>query len=419
MNSLFSKFSELSTSFTSWLSKKYKIDIAYILRGGLWQSAGQIVGIVVGLTTSIAFANLLPKETFGIYSYILSIAGLLSIFTLTGMDAAITQSVARGYEGSVVAALVARMRWGFIGSLASSTIAIYYFSQNQPILGYAILLLAIFIPIMDPLAIFYDVLKGRKQFDIDARYSIIVQVTVAALIISTLFLTSNILIILSAYFLSYTLTHFIILRRMISKYPLNKQESPDMIPYGKSLTLVRAITSVAAYLDKILLFNYISPVEVAIYSLAIAPVRKIEGFLGTIPTLALPKFSAYSKEELKKLLLGKVLKFSIVILIIIAIYVLIAQYFYQILFPKYMESIFYSKLFSLTLIGFPLSLIYTYFQSQTLTKIIFPYKIIIHAIQIILLFIFIHFYGILGAILARIAGQIIGIPIILLFFKKS
>ena len=402
-----------------WIAETFKIDAEYFIRGSFWQSIAQIVGTLTSVATSVAFANILSKETYGTYSYVISVFGLLSIVGLSGMDAAITQSVARGLEGSVMQSLITRIRWGFLGALLGIFIGGYYWSEGNTQLAQTFFLASAFIPFLDSLTIFYDVLKGRKEFDSDAKFSIFVQIVNAAAIIATLFVTQNLFAILISYFISYTLCHAFLLWYMLKKYPLNAAKNPEMIPYGKFMTFIRGITSAAAYLDKIVLFNFVSAADVAIYSIAVAPVSKIMNFLGTIPTLALPRFAEYEKARIKKELMGKVFKFSLITIGVILLYILLIKYLFIILFPTYQESVFYSQLYALTLIGMPLSLVYTYFQAQMLTNIILPYKITIHILQIALLFICIYFWGLLGAIIARILGQLVGIPLILFFFKRS
>lgn len=406
-------------TFLKWAVNKININIEYWGKGSFWQSLVQVNATIFSLAVTIAFANLLPKQTLGIYNYILSIYSLLAIFTLSGMDTAIIQSIAKGKEGTVREALKSRIKWGVLGTLISFGMAIFYFYQGDTTFGYSFLIIAAFLPFFDSFAIFYDILIGKKRFDAHAKYAIGVQIITSLTIITALVLTKSLIVILLAYFASYTLSHLFFLRRTIINFPLNTEEDPTMVQYGKSMTIIKALTSTAAYLDKILLFYYLGPVQVAIYSLALAPISKINGFLATIPSLALPRFSSTDKSLIKKTMLGKVLKFSIVVIFIIAIYVLLTPLFFKLLFPQYIDSIFYSRLLALSLLGLPFTLFYTYFLSQKLTNILFPYKIIAHTIQIILLFVFIHFYGLLGAVLARIASQIILMPVIILFFKKS
>ena len=94
-------------------------DMVYIAKGGAWLTAARIVASISSFLMVIAFANLLTKEAYGLYQYVLSIVGILSISTLGGINTALTQAMARGYEGSIIPALKTRIHWGVIGGIGS------------------------------------------------------------------------------------------------------------------------------------------------------------------------------------------------------------------------------------------------------------------------------------------------------------
>src|SRR3990167_3737338 len=109
-------------------TQKYtKTDNVYIVKYGLWLTAGQLISTASSFLLVLAFANLLPKETYGIYQYALSITAILAIPTLSGIDTAVTRAVSLGYEGSLKKGLKTKIRWGIIGSMASLGLAGYYY----------------------------------------------------------------------------------------------------------------------------------------------------------------------------------------------------------------------------------------------------------------------------------------------------
>ena len=119
-------------------SEKYtKTDMVYLFKGGSWLTLGNIISSVSALLLTIAFANLITKETFGSYKYILSFVGILSIPTLFGMGTAVVRAVARGHEGSLISALKMKIRWGFWGSLIGILLSGYYYFQGNGILAIA------------------------------------------------------------------------------------------------------------------------------------------------------------------------------------------------------------------------------------------------------------------------------------------
>ena len=77
----------------------------------------------------------------------------------------------------------------------------------------------------------------------------------------------------------------------LNKFPPNQNHDPETISYGKHLSFTGIIGTVATYLDRLLIFHYLGAVEVAIYSIAIAPPEQIKNLFKNIPTLAMPKLA--------------------------------------------------------------------------------------------------------------------------------
>jgi len=110
-----------------WSQKYTKTDMVYLAKGGSWLTLGQIVSTIASFLSAIAFANLLPRETYGQYKYILSITSILAIPTLAGINTAVIRAIARGYEGSFIPALKTKIKWGLLGGITSIGLAGYYY----------------------------------------------------------------------------------------------------------------------------------------------------------------------------------------------------------------------------------------------------------------------------------------------------
>src|SRR5436190_679725 len=92
----------------------FKTDMIYLAKGGFWQAFGQASSSIFSLFLILTFANLVPKETYGLYRYILSLAGILGVFTLTGMNRSVTQAVASGYDGALKTAVTYQLKWSLL-----------------------------------------------------------------------------------------------------------------------------------------------------------------------------------------------------------------------------------------------------------------------------------------------------------------
>jgi len=308
-------------------------DNVYVATQGSYLTIGTIISTLASFLLAMAFARLLPKEIYGQYRYILSIMAVIGICALPGMQTAIIQAVARGFEDSFVRATKTRFKWGLLGSLISLGIAVYFLIIQNYYFAVSFLIAAIFFPVMESMGSYLSYLTGKKLFGIQVKYSILTQIIAAISIIVTLFLTKNLIVLVLIYFLSNTILRTYFLLRTLKKNPPNKKQDPKIIPFGKHLTLMNVVTTIAGQLDKMLLFNFLGPIQVAIYSFAELPVRQINSFLRNIRLLALPKLTNRTRKEIRKSLLKKIGKAVLLIIPIVVVYIIAAPYVYKIFFP--------------------------------------------------------------------------------------
>lgn len=394
----------------------------YLAKGGSWLTLGQIVSSIASFLSAIAFANLLPQETYGTYKFVLSTVAILTIPTLKGINTAIGQAVTRGYEGSFPLAINTKIRWGLLGGLASLGLSGYYFINGNITLTLCFLIAAVFLPFMDSFNIYIAFLQGKKLFDMSMRFTASARIISVGAIIFILFLTNNIFLILITYFISNTLSRFIILKIILKKFKLNKKEDSKTISYGKHLSLVGVVGSIASYLDRILIFHFLGPIEVATYSFAIALPEQIKGYFRNIPTLALPRLSKRSFEEINSVLYKRLLKLFIIGGLIAGTYILAAPFIFKIFFPKYLDSIFFSQIFTITIVLLVPTLLLGVIGQSKLTiipkRMLYWVNISPPIILIISLLLLIKPLGILGVVMARIIFSLVTFIITLIFWKK-
>ncbi len=400
-----------------WSEKYTKTDMVYLIEGSTWLTIGQIVATASSFFMAIFFANFLSKETYGLYTYILSLVGILAIPTLSGMATATVQAVARGYEGSLVSAVKTKIKWGLLGTVASLVLAGYYYFSGNAILAISFLIVAGFLPLMEAFSLYDALLQGRKLFDVSVKFYVINQVIATISLIAAVFFTKNLFLILFAYFLPWALIRFIYFRIILKKFSPNQNQDPQATSYGKHLTFMGIISTVAGYLDQLLVFHYLGAVELAVYSFALAPTEQVKNLLNSMATLALPKLSQRSKEEIKKTIVGKFLRYALLIAVIIIVYIFIAPLIYKIFFPKYLDSVFYSQILAISLISGAAVLPSSALQAQMAKKKLYIFNTGSALLQIALLIVFIYFYGLMGAVLARVTTRLF-IMFFLLFLAK-
>jgi O-antigen/teichoic acid export membrane protein len=179
---------------------------------------------------------------------------------------------------------------------------------------------------------------------------------------------------------------------------------------------------IGSRLDSILIFHFLGPIQLAVYTFSLKPVRVIQKPLQSLTKLTFPKVSEKKDDkDFKKSLPKKLLKFFLVLIPITAVYILIAPKFYQLLFPQYTDAIIYSQVFALSLLLFPKRLLGQFLVAQNEKRKLYIANIITNSSKIILLFILLPIYGIWGAIVSLISLEIINLIIVSYFYyyKKN
>jgi O-antigen/teichoic acid export membrane protein len=405
--------------FLKWTEKWTKTDMIYLAKGSFWLSTAQAFSVPLGIASSVVFANFLPKETYGSYKYILSILGILYIPTLGSMATALTQAVANGFEGSLVDAIKTKMKWGLIGSLASIGLSIYYFLHHDDKLGIAFIILPLFIPSMNALTLYKDFLSGKKKFKTSAKISVLSKFITVSILLLSVILTRNLYIILIAYFLPSIIINTFLVRYTLKNFATNSKKDPKTIPFGIYMSLLGIVTKIANEADKILLFHFLGASSLAIYTFAMAPVDVASGYISNnIITLAMPKLSSSSTQMIQNTLPQKIFRATLLTVPLMLLYMFAAPLIYKFLYPQYVGSILYSKIYALTYLLIPLSLLSSTLIAKMKKREIAYVRIISPSFRILLMLIMVTNYGIMGLIVAQIIAGFFHVGLTGFLFKR-
>ncbi len=393
-------------------------DNIYIAKNGTYLLIGNAISIIASFILSIAFAQLLPKEIYGQYRYILSISAIIAILSLQGINKSIIQSVARGFENTIWQALKVKLRWGIIGSLLSVVTAGYFWIQNNSELTISLLIVAIFLPLFKAGELYQSYLDGKKLFGTRINATTITQIISSFLLFGGLLLTQNLIILVLIYFCSYSLLRLFFFIQITRKFKPNNDNDPRAISYGKHLSLMEIIGTVAGQIDNILLFTFIGAEKLAIYSYAVLTVDYARTPLQIIQEIAIPKLTTRPVEQIRKYLPKKLIQITFLILIGIIMYFFLAPWFYNTFYPQYTESIAYSRLFALTLLVFPMSMITLALCAKNKIRELYKINTYVPIVQLIFTIVMVPILGILGAIIARLISQIFYFCVAIFYFKK-
>jgi len=380
-----------------------KTDMVYLTKGGFWLSLGHGVAMLAGFFISIAFANLFPKESFGTYKFILSMVAMLGAFSLTGIGVAITQAVARGNGGSLSQGFRINLRWSigiFLGGLALS---IYYYVNGNLLLSFSFLLAGILSPLTSGAGLYGAYLLGKKDFRRSSLYGMIHNIASAAALIFALYLYQSLPVIIIVHFFIGALVPLFLYGKTLRAYRHeNNKEDRELVSYSGHLSVMDIIGKIASLLDKVLIFHYLGAAPLAIYAFAIAPVEQLQGGKKILSTLIMPKLSERSFEELQKSAPRKALLLTVYALGLAGIYVVLAPYFYKFFFPQYLDSVFYSQIYSLTLLAVSGTMFNETLMAHKKKKEMYLHRTIVPVVQITLFFTLLPMFGLMGLVVTHV-----------------
>lgn len=392
-------------------SERYtKTDMVYVARGGFWISFGQAAASILSLLLVIAFANLLPKETYGMYRYILSLAGVLNIFALTGMNSAVARAVAGGDEGALSASVRYQLRWNIFMCGTFMALALYYALAGNLLLAGAFVVLGIFVPPTLAFNTYGAYLEGKKEFRLASIYSVISTFIYSAGMLAAIYFSGEVLWLIGAYatttFAATAFFYFYVLR----KFKPPKSSADETLRYGRQLTFIGFMEPIAAQVDKIILTHFWGPAQLAAYSIALAIPNRAQSFIKGWVGLGFPKFAEKTVPELNTMFYTRILQGMALGALIALAYVALAPYVFRYLLPQYLDALGYSQILALTLVfAMPNRYISLLFTSQKLVKRIFVNSALLLTIQITLLVLFALFGGITGLVVAYVVNAAIGV----------
>ena len=397
----------------------FKTDMVYLVHGGFWLSVGQVINTASAFLLALAFSHLVSKDSYGTYKYILSLAGIIGSLSLSGMKTALTQSVSKGFDGSLRYSFWLQIKWSLPASLLSFVGAAYYFFNQNKTLAFGLIAIGIFTPIINGATSYSSFLNGKKLFKFGTIYGIVRSLIPVITLLITILFTENVTFLVFVYFFSITVS-LIIGYFWTLKHSANEAVDPELATFSKHLSAISIVKTIANRIDSVFIFHYLGPVELATYSFAAAIPEQVMTILGNIYTLALPKFAeAEDLIALKKSIYQKMKTATLYLLPISLLYALLCPFVYKWFFPQYISSIYYSQIFAVIILIATVSQILGAFQdSQKTLSDKYLSSSIAAVVRIGFTWLFVIFYGIIGVILAEILARLTYFFVSLWLLKK-
>lgn len=404
-----------------WSQKYTKADMLYIAKGGFWVAFGQTLNSVLSLLLIIAVANLLPKETYGVYRYILSIASILNIFTLTGMNGAISRTVAKGNEGVLMPAVNYQLKWNFLMLVASYGIGVYYATHGETTFAIAFFILGVSMPATLAFNTYGAYLQGMKKFKTGNILSVLSTLIYTIGILVAILLSDTYIWLIVAYAVTTFGSSVAFYIYTLLKYnpPHSKSEvTRETLAYGRKLTYIRLLGPITSQIDKIILGHFWGPVQLAVYSLATAIPSRVVPALKDIVDIGFPKFSTKTPLEMNSVFYRRILQGVVIGTFVTILYILVAPYLFKYLLPQYLEGVRYSQILAISFIfALPTRFIGLLFESQKMARQILTNSLIM-SVTLIVLYVSLGLTnGLLGLVIAQVLYSFLSLVVNLVSWR--
>ncbi len=393
-----------------WSEQYTKTDMVYLASGGFWTIIGQVVSSLSVLAVSVLLARYLSQGDYGQYKYVLSLVSLLSIASLSGLSSSVLQSTARGFDGALPEGFRINLRWSILMFAGAFLIGGYYLIQGNFLLGVGMLVGGCLAPFIAGANLYSPFLAAKKDFARQTVYMIGgVMLLPSLALIATALLTHDPLAVVLAYFVSNAAGALYFYYRTLKAYRAERgQRDPGMLSYGKHLSFMGILGGVANNLDQILLFQFVGPAQLAIYNFATGIPDQIKGPLKNIDSMLQARFANHLSANIRNSMRNKSLLLLGFGIVCAAVYIPLAPYAFQILFPRYMEAVPYSQFYALYLLSLPFIPSMSYLTSKRLIKEQYIGNILNHLFKISFTLIGIIGWGLWGLVAAVVASRFAG-----------
>lgn len=379
--------------FKKNIQKYTNIDVAYFLRNGSWSLIGDGAQVLASAVLVVLFARLASKEVFGQFQFIISIVSLSAVVSVKGLDVVILRDTARGFDGVYKRAVKLRFWWSLLSIPLMLIVGWYYRSIGETVLASAFLIGAWLLPIHYSTNSWVSWLKGKKRFDVLAKYLLVKSVTNTALVVTAIIVSGgNLATIFVSYFVGQIAMNSIAL--VVSrKFADNDKVSLDWKEYSYFISLTGLFKLVMVNIDKILIGVLISPAALAVYTVAILIPNYFQLVVKSLFQTASPRLSNRKYVSFNEL--GIILVIGIVFTVISL--VLIRMLLVPLFGESYREALKLAYIASLGMLMHPMAqYLMNFVNMSAKKKVILISNAVVPSIKLVLLVVFVSLWQEIG-----------------------
>lgn len=378
-----------------------------------------ILILIIGVVTSAIWTRYTTVEIYGKYQLMMSFISIVAVLSIPGFSMSAQLSAAKEKHGNLEILFRKKISFSFISTVILVGIGLYYqIFKNDEEIAYMLYIVSFIYPFYNLRSIWESWLTAigeyKKLSVIQINYALI---GLLSLVIS-LIIIENIYLVILISFSSVAVANVFIIKYFQKKI-VNKTKDDELINYGYKLSWAMIIPVVMSF-DKLIISEYLTIKDVAIYSIAMLFPSYVKTLYSIISRLITPAISsANSIKEAWKYLKPKLLKISILFFIIGIVGFFTIEYLIHILYTdKYSESAVYAKwLWLFITLGTPVTYLADILRAQKRLKFEYISYFVVPIIKILGFIILLPRFDLWGMVYAIAITNIFTIFYYILYFN--
>jgi O-antigen/teichoic acid export membrane protein len=235
------------------IGNKLGIDLKFYSKNGIILLITLGISEVTSLIKSVFLASFFTTDQYGIYKYIFSVIGLISLISIPGINTAIKRAAAIENGTIYIKATIKRFKWSFLGFIPLVIFSIVHLILGEFEISLIFLLISFLFPFYYSFETFKAFLIGRKNY---LKFTImIISSSLIVNLLPILFLYYfDIIFVIISFILLQSIIYcvfFLILRSRLKKEKKISENNEETIRYGVFMTKIETIFFFRNYLDYI------------------------------------------------------------------------------------------------------------------------------------------------------------------------
>jgi len=385
----------------AYLSRALELDVYYFLTGGFWLILAFAVNSLLALLVIVTFSHFATKEIFGQYKFVITVLSTLAIFSLPGMNLAITQAASKGKYAVLVQTTKSRFLYSLLGSLVLLISAAYLKVRNEDV-WYIFVIAAFLFPFLYSFDGYVSLLLGKKQFSLAALYSSIPQIIISLAVIGAVYFLHTLVWIVLASIVVTIILHLVFYKKVAGQ--ANSKKDPDAVHYGKHLSYMSSLQIVGSQLDKLIVPYFLGFEQLAMYAIAASLPEGMRNVAKSLSPMLIPKFVKIKGRTVYEKIRKKIwMVFSVSVAFSIAA-IFISQWLIPLMFSStYAGAVPFAQVMFLALpLEFASMIFLMMLKSYKQVRALYWYYSWLACTSLILFVILTPKFGLMGACIARV-----------------